>query len=352
MKSIVEQVIEHSRKTPDKIALLDGKTRITYGELAREIFYSKSLLESEFNLKKGDSIIIAADKQTAFAGLYFACHLSGVVVLPVSPDTNERRYKLIKERVQPALVVGFRDGSSVCAELADFSGLSNSVNYDAITYPSLDEVADIMFTTGTTGEPKGVQLSHKNIMSAARNINTYIRNNYDDVEMIVLPVSHSFGIGRMRCALSNGQTVVMLGNFANVKRFFRFIEKYRVTGFGMVPASWALLKKLSGMKLGDYKDQLHYIEIGSAPMPVEEKKKLMEILPQTRICMHYGLTEASRSAFIEFHESERHLTTVGKSSPNMRIAIKDENGQNVLTGEEGEICVEGDAVTVDRKSVV
>lgn len=124
------------------------------------------------------------------------------------------------------------------------------------------------------------------------------------------------------------------------------MEEFKVTGFGMVPASWALLKKLSAMKIADYKNQLHYIEIGSAPMPIEEKRELMDALPNTRICMHYGLTEASRSAFMEFHESADHLTTVGKQSPNMEISIRHENGEEAATGEEGEICVAGDAVTV------
>ncbi len=99
------------------------------------------------------------------------------------------------------------------------------------------------------------------------------------------------------------------------------------------------------MKIGDFKNQLHYVEIGSAPMPIEEKHALMEALPNTRICMHYGLTEASRSAFMEFHEYKEHLSTIGKQSPNMNITIRDENGAEVPDGTEGEICVSGDAVT-------
>ena len=79
-------------------------------------------------------------------------------------------------------------------------------------------------------------------------------------------------------------------------------------------------------------------------MPMEEKRTLIENLPDTRICMHYGLTEASRSAFIEFHEQYDHLDTVGKQTPNMFIEIRDEDGTKVSNGTEGEICVHGDAV--------
>jgi long-chain acyl-CoA synthetase len=130
-----------------------------------------------------------------------------------------------------------------------------------------------------------------------------------------------------------------------MKRFFRFMEEYKVTGFGMVPASWAMIRKLSDLKIAEYAQQLNYIEIGSAPMMLEEKHTLINILPKTRICMHYGLTEASRSAFMEFHEEKDFLDTIGKQSPNMYIRIMDEAGNEIPDGTEGEICVKGDAVT-------
>ena len=343
MQSIVEQVFEKSKKTPEKVALLDGKRTITFGGLAKNIVFSKKVLEEKYGIKRGDYVVIAADKQLEFVSLYFSCHLIGATTVPIAPDTNANRYNLIKDRLHPVLVVGFKDENANTADLSEFLGASKTSD---VEFPDLNYIADIMFTTGTTGDPKGVQLSQRNIAAAARNINTFIQNSSDDVEMIALPISHSFGIGRMRCALSNGQTVVMLGQFTFIKKFFSFIEEYKVTGFGMVPASWAIIKKYSGMRIADYKNQLHYIEIGSAPMPIEEKLGLIEALPDTRICMHYGLTEASRSAFMEFHESRDVLTTVGKESPNMHIVIKDENGRDVPVGEDGEICVAGDAVTV------
>lgn len=348
MISIVEQVFRYGKEFPDKVALINGKSSKSYGELLNDILSVRSILSEKYGIKKGDRVILAADKQIEFVSIYFACHLLEAVTLPIAPDTNQKRYELIKSKVSPKLVVGFHesDSSIYNAELKEFIGNDDKGRIDDISYPSLDSMADIIFTTGTTGEPKGVQLSHRNIMAAARNINTFIQNNQDDVEMLALPLSHSFGLGRMRCALSNGQTLVLLGSFANVKRFFRFMTEYNVNGFGMVPASWALLKKLSGDELAKFKGQLRYIEIGSAPMPIEEKKNLINMLPDTRICMHYGLTEASRSAFMEFHEEENRLDTVGKQSPNMHITIRDDMGNELPDGEEGEICVSGDAVTV------
>ena len=347
MTSIVERVFRIGKECPNRVALINGKSSKTYGELLKDTLSVRNVLSAKYGICKGDRVILAADKQMEFVSTYFACHLLEAVALPIAPDTNPKRYELIKTKVKPKLVVGFNDQSDevITAELRDLI-VDEMHICEEMSFPTLDSVADIIFTTGTTGEPKGVQLSHRNISAAARNINTFINNSSDDVEMLALPISHSFGLGRMRCALSNGQTLVLLGSFANVKRFFRFMNDYKVNGFGMVPASWALLKKLSGKEIEKYRDQLRYIEIGSAPMPIEEKQYLIKALPNTRICMHYGLTEASRSAFMEFHEEENRLNTVGKQSPNMIISIRDELGEELKPGQEGEICVSGDAVTV------
>lgn len=348
MKPIVEQIFDFGMENPDKVALIAGKSSKTYGELIHDMLVAKEVFSTQYGIGRGDRVILAADKQIEFASVYFACHLLEAVTLPIAPDTNAKRYELIKNKVMPKLVVGFKnwDDKIPNADLKDFTVGDISFAMKDTSFPSLDSLADIIFTTGTTGEPKGVQLSHRNIVAAARNINTFIKNTSDEMEMLALPISHSFGLGRMRCALSNGQTLVLLGSFVNVKRFFRFMKDYKVNGFGMVPASWALLKKFSGGEIKKYKDQLKYIEIGSAPMPIEEKRYLMQVLPETRICMHYGLTEASRSAFMEFHEEEKNLNTVGKQSPNMTITIRDDFGNEVKDGEEGEICVSGDAVTM------
>ena len=80
-------------------------------------------------------------------------------------------------------------------------------------------------------------------------------------------------------------------------------------------------------------------------MPVEDKELLMSLLPKTRICMHYGSTEASRSAFMEFHTYKDNLLSIGKASPNVEIKIFTSQGTPAALGEEGEVCVKGEHVT-------
>ena len=345
MITIVEQIYNYAKNNKDKIAISDGKVSLTYLDLISSVVKTKKILSEQFHLKKNDVVVIAADKQIEFVSLYLSCHLLGVIVVPISPDTNIDRFNCIVGDVSPKLCFGFKNDTVINYDFSEFTFNGESLDFDDLIYPSGEDLADLMFTTGTTGKPKVVKLTHMNISAAAFNINSFIMNTDSDIELLALPISHSFGLGRMRCALSKGQTLILLGNFANIKRFYRIIEKFKVTGFGMVPSSWALIKKLSGIKLKDYAEQIKYIEIGSAPMPLEEKLLLSNILPNTRICMHYGLTEASRSCFLEFHLEKEYINSVGRPTPNVEVSVKDAVGKDVCVGECGEICVRGCSVS-------
>ena len=336
---VIEEVIYHHVVTsPDKIAIISGEVTVSYKQLWKKIKQAAAFFVSK-NIKKGDRIIVSASKNIDFIYTYFGAHLCGIICVPIDPETNSVRLKRIVDCASPILIIGelrHKEGY----EILPFAEVKSDERIDLI-FPQEHDLADLLFTTGTTGLPKGVVLSYLNQLSAAENINTFIGNGSDDIELLALPISHSFGLGRLRCVLAKGATLVLLGSFASMKKFYVEMERCKVTGFGMVPASWAYIVKMSGDKLSQYASQLRYIEIGSAFMPISEKKRLMKLLPDTRICMHYGLTEASRSTFLSFHEDKLRLDSVGKPSPNTEIEAFDESGNLLPVGTEGELCVKG-----------
>ena len=346
----IERLISNfAQESPHKTALISGVVEVSYEQLWREIESAASWFRQK--AERGDRVIISASKNIEFVYAYFGAHLAGMICVPIDPETNETRLARIVDVAKPKLIVGELRNKGAY-DVIPFSDCksdslqSSNFKFDG-TFPREDENADLLFTTGTTGLPKGVALTYANQMAAADNINTFIGNTPEDVELLALPISHSFGLGRLRCVLAKGATLVMLGSFASMKKFFGEMERCHVTGFGMVPASWAYIQKMSGDKIGQFDSQLKYIEIGSAFMSLENKQKLMQLLPHTRICMHYGLTEASRSAFISFHDDEEHLMTAGEASPNTDIAVFSEQGERLHAGEDGEICVKGGHVCSD-----
>lgn len=343
MKTIEEQIFDHVQNTPDKVALISWDTEITYSQLWDYCLCAAEKLKQDYHLKKGDRVILSAAGNIEFVYAYFGVHIAGGICVPIDPDTNQTRFEYIEKSTTPVCVMGLLH--NVKKETIPFTDVVNGTSKATYIVPEQSQVADILFTTGTTGAPKGVALSYNNLSAAARNINAFIGNTSSDVELLALPVSHSFGLGRLRCSLSKGATVVMLGTFANVKKFFKEMARCQVTMFAMVPASWGFIKKMSGKYIGKFADQLKFIEIGSSFMPVEDKELLMSLLPKTRICMHYGSTEASRSAFMEFHTYKDNLLSIGKASPNVEIKIFTSHGTPAALGEEGEVCVKGEHVT-------
>lgn len=343
MKTIEEQIFDQVQNIPDKVALISGDTEITYSQLWDYCLCAAEKLKQDYHLKKGDRVILSAAGNIEFVYAYFGVHIAGGICVPIDPDTNQTRFEYIEKSTTPVCVMGLLH--NVKKETIPFTDVVNGTSKATYIVPEQSQVADILFTTGTTGAPKGVALSYNNLSAAARNINAFIGNTSSDVELLALPVSHSFGLGRLRCSLSKGATVVMLGTFANVKKFFKEMARCQVTMFAMVPASWGFIKKMSGKYIGKFADQLKFIEIGSSFMPVEDKELLMSLLPKTRICMHYGSTEASRSAFMEFHTYKDNLLSIGKASPNVEIKIFTSRGTPAALGEEGEVCVKGEHVT-------
>lgn len=350
MHSVEQAIWQNARNNPNKIAVKSGKDFASYHQLWVRILAAKDILQRHSCYSPGKSVIIGASKQIEFLYVYFGAHLAGLTVVPLDTETNPDRFTYISVAIKPFCIIGFDKSESNIQKLSlkEFKHLnliSERDDLSSIQFPDKDSIADILFTTGTTGNPKGVPLTFQNEAAAARNINSFIINQENDIELLALPVSHSFGLGRVRCCLSNGQTIILLGSFVNTKKLFRTIEEERVTGFSMVPASWKFLQKMSGEKLADYSSQLKYIEMGSSYLSVEDKRHLADLFPDTRMTMHYGLTEASRSAFMEFHKDAHHLDSVGKASPNTDIQIFSQNGEMLPPTQEGEICVKGEHVT-------
>ena len=348
LQSVEYNVFQWAKITPKKIAIYYKDEQISYYQLASNILKVTHSLSLIHSIKKGDIVFLIADKTPTFFYNYFALHLCGAIALMIDPEITVQRFDMIKSRIQPRFIFG-NSTKAIPKEFVTGMTLINDsdnsrINFDEVVLPNLQDKADILFTTGTTGAPKGIYLTNGNIAAAVRNINSFIQNSEKDIELLALPVSHSFGLGRIRCVLSAGGSIVLTNGFTNIKGFFRLIEELKVTGLAFVPSAWAYIKKMSGNRIGEYAHQLKYIEIGSEYMSVSEKIQLSELLPHTRICMHYGLTEASRSVFLNFRNDYQNLDTLGKASPNVEVEIVGENGESLGENSEGEICIKGDHV--------
>lgn len=345
---LLEAIFNHAKNSRDKVAVysVSGEP-ITYGKLWVGIRQAADFLTQK-GVKKDDRVMISAQKEVEFIYFYFGAHLIGAVNVVVDASNSASHLEYIASVVKPVLAIGLALPSLDSVGYKEISLGDFNPHFFPVSLAGLspESPAEVMFTSGTTGNPKGVVLSHFNIFSSASNINGFIGNTADDVEFLGLPICHSFGLGRLRCNFLLGATVVLHNGFANLKSVFEAFEKYKVTGFGMVPAVFSYIKKFSGNRIGRFAGQIKYIEIGSAAMSLNDKILLCQLFPDTRICMHYGLTEASRAVFMEFHENKKNLSVTGKAvNDKVSIRIFDEDGNDVTGVRRGEIGIKGNMVT-------
>ena len=345
METLLAQLLSIAEEHPKRIALCSGSERVTYEEFRARILKTAGRLRA-WGVSEGDRVLICANNTPVVPILYFAVHALGAIAAPVAPDTPECVLGTLVADAEAKLAVIEKAVKDIpCAIVSPAVIVDPTAGGDEIE-PRCDgnKVADLLYTSGTTGRKKGVVLTQANILAAARNITEFIGNRADDIEVVPLPLSHSFGLGRLRSLAVTGHTLVLEQGVGTGAPLVKRILETRATGFALVPAGFDIIRRMTGDVLGQARDHLRYIEIGSAAIKPDTRRWLTEMLPHTRICHHYGLTEASRAAFVEYHSDSNRVGSVGRAAPNVEIFICDERGNRLQKGQIGEVVVRGGMV--------
>lgn len=336
--SLLERVSEH----PAKVALRCGGESLTYERYMARILSAAARLRS-LGVAEEDRVLVSAPNGLPVSILYFAIHALGAIAVPVAPDTIDMTMAALANDCGARLAVLDRAPAGMGCRVATPSEVTAPGTESVAPVCRRGSIADILYTTGTTGKKKGAVLTQASVFAAARNMTEFIGTEGEDVEVAPLPLSHSFGLGRLRSLALAGHTLAIERGVGNGGPVIKSLIEHRATGLAMVPAGFDILRQVTGDALGHAGDRLRYVEIGSAPLRPNTRAWLLEMLPKARICHHYGLTEASRAAFTECH-ADPAKTGTGKASPNVSIAICDENLNRLGPRQSGEIVVQGDMV--------
>src|ERR1017187_1630139 len=330
-------------RLPARIAIRSETETLDYAQFRSRIVTPAAALRS-LGVAYRDRVLICVPNGPDFPVLYFAVHALGAAVVPVPADTPGAVLAALAEDCSPSLAVLARELPAMPCPVCHPSELISLQGAEVEPVCSSGDIADILYTTGTTGKKKGVVLTHANVLAAASNMGQFIGTNAQDVEVMPLPLSHSFGLGRLRSLALVGHTLIVgTGVGVGVSVIRQLIEN-QATGLALVPAAVEILRRTTGDSLGRAGEHLRYIEIGSAPMRPQTRDWLMRMLPGTRICHHYGLTEASRAAFTEYHADRDRPGTAGRASPGVALTICDESGSALSPGQTGEVVVSGGMV--------
>ena len=347
--SIVENLAHHAINNPEKLCLADEKKALSYKEVWNSVCGLAMELDKR-GVKRENCIVVECNQSVDYMIFDFAIQLLKAIFVPLEKNAAVSRVLEIAGDTEAVLHVGAKP---IPEEKLNASGLDiphmditeagsyalgterDGVYYAAIEdlqvidFPQSEDVAEILFSTGTTGKSKGIVLTHRNDIALAENVCFGVKMKPDNVEMIPMPTSHSHGLRRTYANMANGSSVVFVDNIMLLKRVFAMMDDYGVTAMDLSPSMLTMIFKLSKDRIGDYADVMDYIQIGSAPLPEDDKEHISRILPKTRLYNFYGSTEAGCSCLMDFNEAPGKVGCIGKPAVNAHFIVVDENRNEI-----------------------
>jgi acyl-coenzyme A synthetase/AMP-(fatty) acid ligase len=334
--SIIEKVKTNAKIQGQKTAVIAEDLILTYQELWDRIIAFSCCLRTK-GVGKGDCVLIQTSHTAAFIIAVFAVHLSGAIFVPVDKAASaEYITHLLHATDARAFIAQQQVPAAGCMLIQYHEVLSAedpSFPADAML-PSGEQSADLIFTTGTTGEAKGVEVSHGALVAGIENITVgyWIE---DDIRYLVYgPLNHTFTIRRLYALLFTGNTVVLLEGLINIKKFFELIDRHQINATHMNPSAVRMLFSLTKDTLADYAHQFKFIETGTAPFPEADKERLHALLPKTRLSFGYGCSESDAVAKYNYSDYMGRSGCVGKPTVHSVIYIIDENGAAIESSRE------------------
>lgn len=334
MYTLVDYVQKWSQRQPEKLVIFKNK-EITYKELFDEISdFSKSFSFSKESVvsllfENGYEFIIA------FLGTMYAGHIPHIIPSNISNENLNLQLRAASSKV---FVISStcknKFGKNIVKKPITFSEIKSSSNY--LNIKKRSEIAYLLYTSGTTSNPKGVGVSHKSSIFTLSNIVKILKYNKNDINVLPLPLFHSFGLGCLNTSLFTGATLVLHENSNDLKKISRSMNVYKASTLAAVPSTLSKIMSVFNNSELIFLSNLRLICTNSTPISPNIVKFYQKLLSNGHLATYYGLTEASRSTFMIF-DSEGRETSVGKPAPQIKIRIKKFLNNN----KKGEIWING-----------
>lgn len=355
-------VTASQQKFADKVAIDDNKRQLIYAELEQAINHVANTF-IDMGLKPGQRIAVYLPKQIETVISILAASRAGLVFVPVNPVLKAAQVAYILNDCNVELLITSQQRASLITDalqpLADLKHIllvdkpleSDQLELEQHLWPEIptnnvvapdisvidQNLAAILYTSGSTGQPKGVCLSHRNLIAGAQSVSQYLHNSPEDKILAVLPLSFDYGLSQITTTLLVGATVVLM-EYLLPRDVIRQVAKHQITGLAAVPPLWIQLAKLEWPEEARC---LRYFTNSGGAMPTSTLQQLRSHLPNATPYLMYGLTEAFRSTYLEPAYIDSHPDSIGKAIPNAEVMVLRPDGTECDVDEPGELVHRG-----------
>ena len=356
-----DHLFDAAARVPDKLALVCGDHRVTYRELAQRVTALANTLVG-LGVERGDRVVVFADNTVETVVSFWGALAANAVVSIVNPLTKTDKLAYLLNDCRARVMISdahlARVFTPVLAQAPHLKAVIVSGEHgehvawkDAIAKPGalparrcIDiDLASIIYTSGSTGEPKGVMLTHRNMLTACASISEYLRIADDEVILGVLPLAFDYGLYQMIMAFAAGARLVLERSFAFPPQVLKRVVEEKVTGFPGVPTIFAVLAGMTTLDQYDF-SAIRYVTNTAAALPVKHITMLRGLFPQARVYSMYGLTECKRCTYLPPEDIDRKPESVGIAIPNTELWLVDENDNKLGPNQVGQLVIRGATV--------
>lgn len=355
---------ERARLHGGKTALVTADRRLSYAELDGLTDRLAAAL-ARHGVRRDDRVLVFMDNCWQAAVAIFAVLKAGATFSPVNPSTKAAKLRYIAADCEPAAILtqaklapvarealaGFPRPPVVIATAGREGAAPEGVeSFEArlggeasvpVPHCGIDsDLAMLVYTSGSTGEPKGVMMTHRNIDAASLSITTYLEARPEDVILNVLPLAFDYGLYQLLMSVRLGATLVLEKSFAFPQAVFETMRRERVDTLPLVPTMAALILRMTELTPGFLPD-VRRLTNTAAALPPEHVARLRALFPAARLFSMYGLTECKRCTWLPPEELDRRPGSVGIAIPNTEAFVVDDSGRRVAPGVTGELVIRG-----------
>lgn len=363
MDNLLNRLIDLSMACPDKQAVIFKEEQLTYRELCRRIRGMAEIIQAE-GIAHGDRVCFTAVSKPEMVAAYMAVYACGAVAVFLDKNAAPQNMvgiyedsgaklmltdKPMKEYAERCHTVSLRESYRQAGTWnKDETVILDSALQGMKISPEESSLAELLFTTGTTGKPKGVMLTYKAVYNILVNTIEGVELREDDILLLPLPLNHSFALRVLRAVLYKGATVVLQNGFTFAKEVENNVINYKCNSMACVPASYEIMKSQMQEAFVRTLGKMRFIEFSAGSLSIQQRVEITEMLPGVEIYNTWGSSESGGAIFCNVTKAAKESARIGTLgrplAGKVQVKILDGDGHEIDSDEThpGRMALKGD----------